>query len=88
MLTLHGQCKRTAGVGIDTFSQMIRGYKDVDPAKFNAAVDQHLAAITSLGASVGYSPDKVNLERWMEANWPTVWRWESICLHFCWGCSN
>ncbi len=63
--------KDTKLAGVNTFSEILKGYREEDPAKFNAAVDQQLAAIASLGAQVGYSPDKVNLERWMESNWPT-----------------
>ncbi len=56
--------------GIETFGEIISGYAKEDPAKFNAAVDKHLA---SVGAAAGadYAPWKVSLERWNEANWPT-----------------
>jgi len=56
--------------GITTFGEMISAYAKEDPAKFNAAVDQHLQKLDSF-AGAQYSPWKVALERWTESNWPT-----------------
>lgn len=57
--------------GIDTFGDMISAYSDKDPQAFNAAVDQHLAALGQV-TDAGYSPWKVRLERWDQSNAPTT----------------
>jgi ABC-type transport system involved in cytochrome c biogenesis permease subunit len=60
----------TSPIGVETFSNMIKAYGDDEPAEFNKAVDEHLAAITARKIP-GYDPSLVGLERWMQSNWPT-----------------
>ncbi len=60
--------------GMETFGDMIKAYANEDTEAFNAAVDQHLAAVSEYPIP-GYSPGKVSLERWMQSNWPTGVAW-------------
>ncbi len=69
----------TAPIGVDTLHEMIKAYEDNNPAKFNQAVDQHLAAVNSREIS-GYDPMRVSLERWMQACSPSV---VSTVLYLC-----
>jgi len=65
--------------GLLTFGDMISAYNAKDPEKFNAAVDQHLAAFVDLPGA-GYSAWKVALERWDQANGPTYIAMFLYCL--------
>ncbi len=57
--------------GVLSFSEMIRSYGDEDPAAFNAAVDEHLAAVQAYPI-VGYDHTAVTLERWLGGANPTM----------------
>ena len=56
--------------GIETFSEMIKAYGDRDTETFNQAVDQHMSLVNSYEIP-GYRSGLVELERWMQSNWPT-----------------
>lgn len=56
--------------GMQTFANMIKAYADHDTEAFNLAVDEHLKAVNQFPIA-GYDQRVVNLERWMQSNWPT-----------------
>lgn len=56
--------------GILPFGEMIRAYGNDDPADFNAALDEHLAAVQSYPI-IGYDHPAVSLERWLGGASPT-----------------
>ncbi len=57
--------------GISTFTAMLKAYGENDKSKFNAAVQDHLAAVQAYPIP-GYSPGRVSLERWMNSKFPTT----------------
>lgn len=52
------------------FAEMITAYRESDAAAFNEAVDDQLTLVQA-AAPADYLPWRVELERWMEAAWPT-----------------
>jgi ABC-type transport system involved in cytochrome c biogenesis permease subunit len=56
--------------GIESFSKVIEAYENQDKLAFNAAVDEHLAAVQAYEIP-GYDRGLVALERWMQSTWPT-----------------
>jgi ABC-type transport system involved in cytochrome c biogenesis permease subunit len=60
----------TARPGIEAFSDMISAYADQDTEAFNKAVDDHLTDVHAYPVP-RYNRSLVNMERWMQSNWPT-----------------
>ncbi|MFM2004119.1 MAG: cytochrome c-type biosis protein [Planctomycetota bacterium] len=82
--------KTVQRLGVDTFGELIKAYGDKDPQAFNAAVDKHLATLEAIDStnvkSSGYTPWKVALERWDDANGPTHIAMALYILALCLGC--
>ena len=62
-----------APAGMLTFFEMLRAFDEDnrEPAEFNQAVDEHLAAVGEYEIP-GYHSDRVSLERWMVHSSPTT----------------
>ncbi|MFG0265111.1 MAG: cytochrome c biogenesis protein CcsA [Rhodopirellula sp. JB055] len=67
----NGIAPEDSPAGIRTFGELIRDYGEGDPAAFNQAVDEHLAAVQAYNIS-GYDHFAVSLEQWLGAANPTA----------------
>ena len=56
--------------GIESFGNMLEAYEKNDSEAFNAAVNEHLAAVQAYSIP-GYKPHLVSMERWTKSKWPT-----------------